>query len=397
MTRIKVMHVITRLDYGGSAQNTLLTALGHTRSRFEPVVVAGTAGRSDAQGGQAATETNRSRLEQAGIRCLLVPSLRRPLRPFADLRALGALLRLMRAESPSIVHAHTSKAGILGRLAAWMVRIPIVIHTPHGHVFYGHFGRPASWLFLQVERLWARGTARLIALTEAERDEHLERHVGTPDRFRVIPSGIDLQPFWNVADGVGPRPQGFQCPVGTRIVGSVGWLTSVKGHRVLIEALARLKPAHPDLHAVILGGGPLEDELTMVAARLGVGEAVHFLGMRRDVPACLAAMDLFVLPSLNEGMGRALVEAMAAGRPVVASRVGGVPAIVHDRQNGLLVPPGDPAVLANTIEELLRRPDWARELGSAGRKTIDLRFGAREMVRAVEAVYDECLAERGVA
>jgi glycosyltransferase involved in cell wall biosynthesis len=108
-------------------------------------------------------------------------------------------------------------------------------------------------------------------------------------------------------------------------------------------------------------------------------------------------MDLFVLPSLNEGMGRALVEAMAAGRPVIASRVGGVPAIVHDRQNGLLVPPGDPAALANAIEELLRRPDWARELGAAGRKTIDLRFGAREMVRAVEAVYDEALAERGLA
>jgi glycosyltransferase involved in cell wall biosynthesis len=397
VTRIKVMHVITRLDYGGSAQNTLLTALGHTRSRFEPVVVTGTAGRADAQGGQAATDANRSRLVQAGIRCVLVPSLQRPLRPFADLWALGALLRLMRAESPSIVHAHTSKAGILARLAAWMARVPVVVHTPHGHVFYGHFSRPASWLFLQLERLWARGTARMIALTEAERDEHLERHVGAPEHFRVIPSGIDLEPFWNVADGVGPRPQGFQCPVGTRIVGSVGWLTAVKGHRVLIEAVARLKPAHPELQVMILGSGPLQDELMTLGARLGMGPSIHLLGMRRDVPACLAAMDLFVLPSLNEGMGRALVEAMAAGRPVIASRVGGVPAIVHNRQNGLLVPPGDPAALANAIEELLRRPDWARELGAAGRKTIDLRFGAREMVRAVEAVYDEALAERGLA
>jgi glycosyltransferase involved in cell wall biosynthesis len=397
MRRIKVMHVITRLDYGGSAQNTLLTALGHTRSRFETVVVAGTAGRADAQGGAAATETNRARLEQAGIRCHLMPSLQRSLRPFADLHALGALLRLIRAESPTVVHAHTSKAGILGRLAAWLARVPVVIHTPHGHVFYGHFGRPASWLFLQIEQLWARGTARLIALTEAERDEHLERHVGSLQHFRVIPSGIDLEPFWNVADGVGRRPQGFECPVGARIVGSVGWLTAVKGHRVLIEALARLKPANPDLHVVILGSGPLQHELTALAAGLGVGQSVHLLGMRRDVADCLAAMNLFVLPSLNEGMGRALVEAMAAGRPVIASRVGGVPAIVQDRHNGLLVPAGDPVALANALDELLRRPDWARELGSAARKTIDLRFGAREMVRAVEAVYDEALAERGVA
>jgi glycosyltransferase involved in cell wall biosynthesis len=400
MPPLKVMHLITRLDWGGSAQNTILTVLGHNRARFEPVVATGPAslgqGNSltDAQGGRKAIEANRKTLEAEKIRFHVIPSLHRALSPWKDLHTLAALIALCRSERPTIVHTHTSKAGILGRLAGWAAGVPIVVHTPHGHVFYGHFGRVLSWLFLRLERLWARRTTWLIALTESERAEHLERGVGDARHFSVIPSGIDLEAFWNVPEGVGPRPAGFPDGAGSTIIGSVGWLTPIKGHAVLIEALAQLQSAHPGLHAVIVGSGPLSEELTALARGLGLSEKIHLLGMRQDIPGCVAAMDVFVLPSLNEGMGRALVEAMAAGRPVVASRVGGVPAVVQDRHNGLLVPAGNPGALAAAIGELLRRPDWARELGSAARKAIDIRFGTRAMVRGVEAVYDAALAER---
>lgn len=393
----KVLHIITRLDRGGSAQNTLLTAIGHDRTRFEPLVAAGRAGRWDDQGGDQATDQSRRRLESAGVRCLLIPTLTREVHPIKDLAALRALIQVLRREKPAIVHTHTSKAGVLGRIAAKIAGSPVLIHTPHGHVFYGHFGRPASWVFLQIERRLARITTHMIALTEAERQEHLARRVGRADGFAVVPSGIDLERFRCMVGLFGRRPQGITCPPDAVVVGSVGWLTEVKGHRFLIEALARLKPHHPRLHVVIVGSGRLREEYAALAERLGVGKAVHLIGERQDVPDCLAAMDFFVLPSLNEGMGRALVEAMAAGRPVVASKVGGVPAIVEDRRTGLLVPPGDPVALAAAIDALLRRPDLAKALGAAAGESIGSRFGAQAMVRAVEEVYETALAKTGLS
>jgi len=391
-----VVHVITRLDRGGSAQNTLLTALGHDQTRFEPVVVAGRAGRWNDQGGDEATDECCRRLESAGIRCLLVPTLTRQIHPLKDLATLGALVSLLRRERPTIVHTHTSKAGVLGRLAARIAGVPVLIHTPHGHVFYGHFNRAASWLFLQIERALARLTTHMIALTEAEREEHLARRVGRPDCFSVVPSGIDVDRFRRVAGLFGRRPPELGCPPDAIVAGSVGWLTEVKGHRFLIEALARLKPFHPRLHVLIVGSGALRDEYTALAKRLGVAETVHLVGERQDVPDCLAAMDLFILPSLNEGMCRALVEAMAAGRPVIATRVGGVPAVVEDRRTGILVPPGDASALAEGIDELIRRPDFAKALGDAASESIGSRFGVQAMVRAIEEVYDRALGVEGV-
>ncbi len=371
----------------------MLTAMGHTRARFTPLVVAGAPGRWDAQGGTAATESNRGRLEEAGIGCRLIKPLTREVNPIKDLMALIQLTALFRQERPEILHTHTSKAGVLGRIAGRLVGVPTLAHTPHGHVFYGHFGPVRSWTFLRTERLLARWTTRLIALTEAERDEHLGRGVGRPDRFAVIPSGIDVDRFRSLVGVTGRRPAGCDWPQDALVVGSIGWLTPVKGHRTLIEAIGRLKLSFPRLHLFIVGSGDLREELTASADRLGIGNSVTLAGERADVPECLAAMDLFVQPSLNEVMGRALVEAMAAGRPVIATRVGGVPTLIEHRRNGLLVPPGYAPALAEAITELLQHPSWAKELGAAASASIGRRFQATEMVQAVEAVYEEALRE----
>jgi glycosyltransferase involved in cell wall biosynthesis len=387
----KVIHVITRLDRGGSAQNTMLTAIGHDRRRFEPLVVAGVAGRWTDQGGDDAAADNHRRLDEAGVRRLVVPSLTREINPPKDLAALRRLTACFRDERPAIVHTHTSKAGVLGRLAARRAGVPVVVHTPHGHVFYGHFGRAASLAFLLVERWLARRTTWMIALTDAEREEHLALGVGRSDRFAVVPSGIDLERFRRAAALPRLVPQGLSIPEDAVLAGSVGWLTPVKGHRVLIQAVARLKEAHPRLHLLLVGSGELRGDYERLAAELGLAGRVHLPGARRDIPECLAAMDLFVLPSLNEGMGRALIEAMAAARPVIASRVGGVPAIVEDGVTGLLVPPNDPRALAEAMDGLLRRPDRARMLGAAAALAIGERFGTTAMVKAIEQVYERAL------
>ena len=172
-------------------------------------------------------------------------------------------------------------------------------------------------------------------------------------------------------------------------------LTDIKGHEHLIEAIALLKQDVPSLHLVIVGSGDRQDALLQQAESLGLRDAVHLLGHRDDVDICLAGMDLFVLPSLNEGMGRALIEAMAAGLPVIASRVGGIPAVVDHERTGLLVSPGDAGALAGALRRLLDRPDWARQLGVAASRSVDSRYGSLSMVHAIESIFAEALTVHG--
>lgn len=391
----RIIHVITRLDHGGSAENTMVTALRHDKTRFTPMVVAGLPGRWDAQGGQAATDANCRRLDRCGIRRQLIPTLVRPIRPWADLQALWSLIVLFRREKPALVHTHTSKAGLLGRLAARIAGVSAVIHTPHGHVFYGHFSPLLSRLFLFIERFFSRFTQRLVALTESEREDHLQRAVGRAETFAVIPSGIDLDRFRRLDRGARQKSDVFDCPPDAFVVGSVGWLTDIKGHRYLVEAVARLIQEFPQLQLVIVGSGGLGPSLERLAAELGIPRVLHLVGHRADVEVCLSAMDLFVLPSLNEGMGRALVEAMAAGLPVIATKVGGVPALIDHDRTGLLVPPADSAALADALRLLLRRPEEAERLGRAAQAAITERFSADSMVQALERLYQETLVEVG--
>jgi len=383
----KVVHIITRLDQGGSARNTMLTVLGHDRNQFEPVVVTGQAGTWNAQGGLAATMDNFMLLERAAIRYYMVPSLVRHISPKADLAALWKLIVLLRLEQPHIVHTHTSKAGVLGRLAAWITGVPTIVHTPHGHVFYGHFGSISSWVFVQIERALALITDELIALTTAEKAEHLERGIGCADRFAVIPSGIDIDRFKQARRAGKVIPEWFDCPLDATVIGSVGWLTDIKGHRFLVDAVAQLKQEHPHLHLVILGSGDQHEALLRQARIAGISQAVHLVGHREDVELALAGMDCFVLPSLNEGMGRALIEAMAAGLPVIASRVGGIPALIEDEKNGLLVPAEDSHALAIALRRILSDPAWAHTLGQNAMQSIGTGYGVPAMVRAIESIY----------
>lgn len=390
-----VIHIITRLDHGGSAQNTMLTVLGHDRTQYEPMVIAGDPGSWDAQGGMAATQEQCRRLEKEQIAYVLAPSLVRPVSPWKDVCALWILVRILRAKRPAIVHTHTSKAGVLGRIAAWLAGVPVVVHTPHGHVFYGHFGALKSRVFLQIERMLCRVTTVFVALTSAERDDHLERGVGCADRFAVIPSGIDVEGFRRARVEGRQIPLGFDCPSDATIIGSIGWLTDIKGHRVLIEALGYLKDEFPQAHVVIIGSGGQQQALLAQADSLGLRDRTHLAGHRDDIERCLAGMDCFVFPSLNEGMGRALIEAMAAGLPVVASRVGGIPAIVRHEENGLLVEAGDARGLSEAVRRILTDPQWAATLGQKASGSIGSEFGVRAMVDAVESVYQGALHTHG--
>jgi glycosyltransferase involved in cell wall biosynthesis len=369
---IRVLHIITRLDVGGSTENTVISATRMPRGEFASALISG---RTAAPPPRLAEI-----LRAANVRWFEVPSLLRPVRIPRDGWALWRLWRLIRALRPDIVHAHSSKAGFLGRLAARLAGVPHILYTPHGHVFQGYFSPAATRAFVCLERLAARWTDRIITLTDAEADQHRALGIGHAKQFVTIPSGIDL-------DAVAAAAPTRVVPDG-RVIGTVARLVPIKGHQHLLDAAPRTLEQFPETRFVLVGDGEMRPALEARARALGVADRVIFTGYREDVPSLLAGMDIVVLPSLNEGMGRVLVMAMALGKPIVATRVGGVPELLLDGAAGRLVPPGDSDALAGALRDLLLDPARTTALGEAGRRR-STRYGAQAMVDALAQLYRE--------
>lgn len=395
MEKVKVIHVITRLDKGGSAENTLLTCLG-LAERYELALVHGLSLESRMTDREKkAVEHGVQEAERKGVKVIAIPWLVRKISPVQDLLALLSLWRLMIREKPTIVHTHTSKAGILGRCAAKIAGVPIIVHSPHGHVFYGHFGHRASRFFLFVERLMALITDCMIALTKAERKDYIVSSVSDPARIATIHSGVEIDRYVKVKVNIEGKKRSLGLNPQWSVVGTVGWLLPIKGPMYLLKAMARVWQSHPETTLVYAGKGDLEEQLKAEALRMGVSDRVIFLGWRDDIPDLMQILDVFVLPSLNEGMGRVLVEAMAAGKPIVASNVGGIPDSVIEGENGLLVPAGDTKALGSSIEILIANPEKRREMGEKGRK-IAKRYGSASMVQKVDELYLQLLGEKAI-
>ena len=370
-----VLHIITRLDPGGSSENTLITVAGLDRSRYRPSLMTGRSGE--------------------GVASIIIPHLGRKIHPFNDLLAYGEIYRQIRNGRYTLVHTHSSKAGILGRWAAWLAGVPIIVHTPHGHVFYGYYGRVPSYMFILLERLTARITDKIITLTEQGIREHVERRIAPREKFTSIHSGVELSRYTE------PRPD----PVIARkqlglspdwpVVGSVGRFGPVKGYDTFLEAAALLRARQPKVQFLLVGEGGEEVRLKRLAEQLRIEDRILFLGWQHDIPEILSALDLFVLPSRNEGMSRTLVQAMAMGKPIVATRVGGVPEVLGEGEAGLLVPPDDPVQLSQAIELLLTDGELARKLGEGGKRRAPA-YSAERMVAEIESLYETLLRKKGL-
>ncbi|MBU4463314.1 MAG: glycosyltransferase family 4 protein, partial [Proteobacteria bacterium] len=324
--------------------------------------------------------------EREGIRIITVPGLVRRIHLFYDLKAFFALIKILRYEHPDIVHTHTSKAGIMGRWAAFLTGIPVIIHTPHGHVFWGYFGRCKTLFYIILEKLTACITDKIIALTEQEKKDHLHFLIASEDKFSVVHSGINLDRFSNLSVDPAVMKRELEIPEGNLVVGTAGRLTPVKGQRYLIEAARKIVDVKPDTTFVFLGDGELLNELKNMAFRLGIRENVKFLGWRPDVAEVMSTFDIFVLPSLNEGMGRVLVEAMAMGKPIVASDVGGIADLVVDGKNGFLVPAADVEIMVVRINDLLESAEKRKKMGENG-KSRAANYSSNLMVKNIDQLY----------
>jgi glycosyltransferase involved in cell wall biosynthesis len=385
----RVVRVIARLNVGGPAIHVINLSEG--LAEHHPTLLV--AGRVDD------TEADMSgRAADRGVPLWSLPELGRRIHPWQDLVAFIKLYRLLRSLRPHIVHTHTAKAGTLGRLAALAAGVPVRVHTFHGHVMHGYFGPFRTRLVIGVERLLARVSTCIVTISESQRRELAGGYrICPPERMRVIPLGFDLGRFRpeRVAELRGQLRA--ELAAGARpIVTIVGRLVPIKDHALFLEAAAHVVAAGTDCLFVVVGGGPEEGRLREKVEALGLGSSVRFLGWRDDLDRIYADSDVVALTSRNEGTPVCLIEALAAGRAVVATDVGGVRDVLEDGRLGVLVPPGDAAAFATAVELLLRDASRRSDLGRKGALAVPQRFGIDRLLDDTMRLYDELLASEGL-
>lgn len=372
MGRPRILIVITLAEIGG-AQSYVSALLPALREEFDVTVAAHGDG------------PLRAAAARAGVRFVALRHLRRPLDPREDLLALGELVALVRRERPAILHLNSSKAGVLGRVAGALGGAPVRVFTVHGWAFKAHRGAAAT-VYLWADRLMSPLTSATICVARSELDAGLRARTCRAGRSVLIRNGVPLDVPRRNGHGPGPGPL---------MLVAVGRLRHPKDFLTLVRAVALLP--RRTVRALIVGDGPERADVEAEARRLGVEEDVVVLGNRGDVAELLAAADAFVLPSTSEAMPMSVLEAMAAGLPVVASAVGGVPELVLDGETGLLVEPARPDALAAAIGRLAADPAARRRMGDAGRRRAEDEFAVDDCRAAHVALYRSLIGAGVVA
>jgi len=377
---IRVLRIIARMNVGGPAWQVSVLTRGLNRDRFESRLIAGDVGEGEA---------DFIELRDPCLPVVKIPALGRSLRIGDDLRAFVAIRRAIRDYRPDIVHTHTAKAGLLGRIAAATCRVPVRVHTFHGHVLHGYFNRWVTRAVRIVEGLLARQTSVLVTVGSQVRDDLIAAGIGRADQYVVIPPGVALGVL---PDQVAAR-RDLDLPINQPVVLFVGRLTTIKRPDRLIEAMALVLQRRPDVILAIAGEGDLLEETRVLAEPLGA--SVRFLGWRRDVTCLYAAADCMVLTSDNEGMPVTLIEAAMAGVPSVTTNVGSAREVVLDGVTGLVVAPSAAAV-ADGLVRLLDN-DLRHGMGAAARASAETEFGTQRLIADHEALYERLLVSDGSA
>jgi lipopolysaccharide/colanic/teichoic acid biosynthesis glycosyltransferase/glycosyltransferase involved in cell wall biosynthesis len=387
--KVKIVRVIARLNVGGPAIHVINLTRGLDPARFDSTLVTGTENPGEGSMLDLALER--------GVRPVVIPEIvgQATLKP-RDLKALIALYRLIRRERPQIVHTHAAKPGVLGRVAARLAGVPVVVHTFHGHILHGYYGPLMSWLLRRMERMLAHLSDRIIAVSEQVKQDLVRYGVAPPEKISVIPLGFDLRPFLDNAAHRGALHRELGLTNGARLVGIVGRIFPIKNHRLFLEAAAHVAAEDWSARFVVVGDGVLRPQMEARARSLGIAERVTFTGWRRDLHRIYPDLDVLVVSSRNEGTPVSAIEAMASGCPVVATRVGGLPDLIDDGETGHLVPSEDAPALAAAILRVLRDRDAARRMAEAACERVSERFRAERLIGDMERLYCELLAEKGI-
>ncbi len=375
-TPLRVAHIVTQLELGGAQQNTLFTVSHLDPAHYNAVLITGQPGLLDAEARAL-----------PGVEFYQVLSLLRPIRPLADLRALWSLTALLRRLKPAIVHTHSSKAGILGRWAARLAGVPIIIHSIHGYGFTRYQHPLLRWLLIQLERATCRVTTRFFAVSEANRRLGIDLGLFAAEHCTVIRSGVDLQALRQTRVNLVAKRRELGLEPGCPIIGMIAPLKPQKAPLDYVRMAALVRDSRPDARFLLVGDGELRPAVESEVGRLGLSGRFHLTGWRRDIPEIMRCLDVCVLTSLWEGLPRVYLEALASGVPVVGTRVDGAAEVILDGVNGYLLEPGDVPGLAERVLHLLANPDTAARMGAEGQSLTD-EFDIRAMVQRHEREYE---------
>lgn len=387
--RIKVLRIIARLNVGGPAIHVLLLNAGLNKERFSSYLATGVVSEGEGDITDVA--------KKMGIEPFIIPELKREVRWNDDFSSFLKLYRLIKDIRPDIVHTHTAKAGALGRVAAILNRVPIKIHTFHGHIFHSYFDNLRTLFFMMVEKMLSLFTNRIVVISQSQLNDVKDRYkIAAGRKCVVVPLGLDLESFLKPDRNKGDIKRELSIDEDTMLVGIVGRLVEVKNHKLFLDAVKRIRLEAPDVKVkfLIVGDGKKRYELESYARELGIDDSVIFMGWRSDLESIYKNLDIVCLTSLNEGTPISLIEAMASGKAVVSTDVGGVRDVVADGESGFLSPTGDVERFSQNLLILLRNKDKRDRMGEIGRAFVSKRFSKERLIRDVEMLYEEELKKR---
>lgn len=385
---VRVLHIITRMIVGGAQENTLLSVEGlDAMPEYDVSLVSGIDKGKEGELLSRARETTN---------LIVLPEMSRSINPFSDLVAFWKLYTLIKKGRYHIVHTHSSKAGVLGRLAAWLARTPIIVHTLHSLVFHDYqpwLVNRAWWL---AKKICAPVTDFYISVSEIIVNKALAAGIAEPERFRTIYSGMELDWFLNAKFDAEAVKREFGIPLDAPVVGKIARLFELKGHDQLLDAAPNIVRRVPNVRFFLIGDGVLLEHLQKRASGYGILDNFVFAGLieRERIPEMISAMDVVVHTSLREGLARVLPQSLAMGKPCVSFDIDGAPEVVIDDHTGFLVKPFDSAGLADGVSRLLEDEELRQKFGENGKKHVDPNFRAEKMVADISEVYQMLLKKK---
>jgi glycosyltransferase involved in cell wall biosynthesis len=384
---MKICHVITRLIIGGAQENTVSTCIGLRKLGHDVDLVIGP------QTGPEGSLYDQAKA--AGVPIVVVEEMRRAPNPLHDLGACAALRRLFVRKRYDIVHTHSGKAGFIGRIAAKLAHVPIIVHTIHGPSFYDYQNPIGNWIFRWAEQVAGECTTQFVSVADAMTEQYLAAGIGAPNRYVTIHSGMNIDAFLSARRDDSLR-QSHGISTSDLVVGKIARLFRLKGHEFLFEAAPRIVAAVPNVKFLLVGDGIYRERFERLATEMNLRGYFVFTGLvpPSEIPRYVASMDLLVHLSLREGLPRALPQALACGKPVVAFDVDGAREVCVDGETGLLVRAGDVNGLANAVIRLLQDKKLANRMGAQGRTLVQERFSEERMVRQLDELYRRLWAAR---
>ncbi|MBN2089078.1 glycosyltransferase family 4 protein [candidate division KSB1 bacterium] len=383
--KIKILQIQSRICIGGPAIHTEILCKYINPDRFESILVGGAL----EKGEQSRIEV----LKQQGIRVEIMEKMGRKLSVFNDLYSVYWLYRFIKSERPQIVNTHTAKAGAVGRIAAWLARVPVIIHTFHGHVFYGYFNKWKTAFYLFLERFLAKISTQIIVISRSQYEDIVLKFKIAPEhKVTLIPLGIELERFLKIKK-IDILKKQLNLKPDAYLLAIIGRMVPVKNHLMSLLVLRKLIDENLPVHLLMVGHGELFDEIQLKTKELNLEEYVHFSGWSLDIENTYAGIDALLLTSLNEGTPITLLEAMASGVPVIATAVGGVTDLISDDQSGYLCEVNNIDEMVLKIKKVLFDPGMTQQIIANAKSNVQNRFSYQRLIGEVEDFYSNFIKD----